>query len=91
MQRFRLHTGAAIYVDFKSIPYLDTEVIEWRDRLRLAETMQRDLASGRVTQTVAALRKMRVTHVVVPAGLELQAPGLERVYEDHAYQVYRLT
>ena len=29
LQRFRLHTGAPIFVDVKSIPYKDVDVIEW--------------------------------------------------------------
>jgi len=37
LQRFRLYTGAPIYVDFKAIPYKDTEVLEWRRRLRQIE------------------------------------------------------
>ncbi len=36
LQRFRLYTGVPIYVDFKSIPYKDTDVLEWHDRLRFA-------------------------------------------------------
>ncbi len=46
LQRFRLATGAPIYVDFKSIPYKDADVIEWRDRLRAAEAMYDHLAKG---------------------------------------------
>ena len=34
LQRFRLFTGVPIYVDFKSIPYKDTEVLEWFRRLK---------------------------------------------------------
>ena len=34
LQRFRLHTGAPIVVDFKAIPYKDVEVLEWHERLR---------------------------------------------------------
>src|SRR5205823_2450629 len=37
LQRFRLATGAAIYVDFKSVPYRDAEVIEWLARVRQGE------------------------------------------------------
>ena len=32
LQRFRLVTGARIYVDFKSVPYAPAEVLEWSRR-----------------------------------------------------------
>lgn len=37
LQRFRLATGVPIFVDFKAIPYKDTDVLEWYKRLRFAE------------------------------------------------------
>src|SRR5262249_25131257 len=39
LQRFRLATGAPIYVDFKAIPYKDTEVLEWYQRMRLCTSI----------------------------------------------------
>ena len=33
LQRFRLHTGAPIYVDFKAVPYAPAEVLEWVTRM----------------------------------------------------------
>jgi hypothetical protein len=88
LQRFRLHAGAAIFVDFKSIPYKDTDVIEWRDRLRQAQAIYADLAEGRAS--MQQLRHLGITHVVKPTAAKLAAPGLKKVYEDAAYQVYRL-
>jgi hypothetical protein len=35
----RLNAPAAVYVDFKSHPYKDREVLEWRDRLLRAESV----------------------------------------------------
>ncbi len=34
---FRLYTGAPIFINWKSHPYKDTEVLEWYRRLQLAE------------------------------------------------------
>jgi hypothetical protein len=31
LQSFRLATGVPIFVDFKSIPYKDGEVLQWRN------------------------------------------------------------
>jgi hypothetical protein len=36
------------------------------------------------------VRDEGVTHLVQPAGPELSAPGLEKVYEDRYYRVYWL-
>jgi hypothetical protein len=90
-QTFRLATGAAIYVDFKAIPYKDVEVIEWRDRLRFAEAVQKKLQSGDAAEAVAELRDRGVTHLVWPADQPLNLPGVESVYADDAYRVYRLS
>lgn len=88
LQRFRLTTGAPIFVDFKSIPYKDIDVIEWRDRLRLAQALNDDLAAGRVP--LSELRRLGITHVVRPIAMGVTLSGLETVYEDEAYQVYRV-
>ena len=33
LQDFRLTTGAPLFVDYKSIPYQDAEVLEWYERV----------------------------------------------------------
>jgi hypothetical protein len=88
LQRFRLFTGAAIYVDFKAIPYKDTEVLEWRRRLRRVEEWY-----GRAEWDSAVrdeLIREGVTHVLGTAGREPRADFLELVYGDDAYRVYRV-
>lgn len=42
LQEFRLVTGAAALADFKSIPYRDVEVLDWYERVRMAEWFYRD-------------------------------------------------
>jgi hypothetical protein len=83
LQRFRLTTGAPIYVDFKSIPYKDEEVIAWRLRLQ---------QSGwwRTRTEAASLRQYSITHVVTPADRELDPADFDRVYADASYRVYRV-
>jgi hypothetical protein len=88
LQRFRLYAGAPIFVDFKAIPYKDVEVIAWLDRLHAAEAVQRQLKEGRRKEALSALRRLRVTHLVVPAGQELA--GARPEYADSYYRVYRL-
>lgn len=89
-QRFRLHAGAPIYVDFKSIPYKDVEVVEWRQRLEIAAAVCKEVREGRIGEAVAELRRLNATHLVWPAGQELHAEGLRVAYEDPDYRVYRV-
>src|SRR5437763_16874913 len=49
-QRFRLHTEAPLFVDFKSVPYKDVEVLAWRDRLRVAHAVQEKIRSARLSE-----------------------------------------
>jgi hypothetical protein len=90
LQRFRLTTGAPIFIDFKSIPYKDTEVVEWWDRLQLAQTVQEQIKNGKVSEAVAVLRGRGITHLILQPGPPLLAPDIEETYADDFYRVYRL-
>jgi Domain of unknown function (DUF6798) len=78
LQRFRLATGVPIYVDFKSIPYKDVEVLEWHRRV---------LECQRWTGAIAP---PKVSHIVTRADRELDAKQFERLYADANYKVYRV-
>ena len=80
-----------IFVDFKSIPYLDLDLIEWRERIRLTQAVQEHIREGRLSKALVELRERNVTHLVVRAGSSLRAPGLKKVHEDAFYEAYRLT
>jgi hypothetical protein len=89
LQRFRLYTGAAIYVDFKSVPYKDREVLEWHRRLLWAQAAygihdwdQGDLVSDAV--------RHGITHVVAAADHDVQSRRFEEVYRDKYYSVHRI-
>lgn len=89
LQSFRLSTGAAIYVDFKSIPYQDQDVLEWHRRLRWAERIYAtvDWSDPAVLQE---LKHERITHVVTPAIRPLRGALFDLVYEDAAYRLYQI-
>jgi hypothetical protein len=91
LQRFRLYTGAPIFVDFKSVPYKDTDVLEWYARLGLARAALEELRAGRLSKALDEMRPRGITHLVLPAGTELRGPSVEQVYGDEHYRVYRLT
>lgn len=83
LQRFRLYTGAPIFVDFKAIPYKDTEVIEWRRRFELCQEWYK-------TQKWDALERYGITHVVSAADKPLHDPLLEPITADSQYRLYRV-
>lgn len=88
LQRFRLATGAPIYVDFKAIPYYDLEVLEWYRRMQQCE--QWYAGGWDSPQRRDQLRCEGITHVVAPAAQPLTAYYLRPVYHDAAYVVYRV-
>ena len=90
LQRFRLYTGAAIFVDFKSIPYKDTDVQEWHRRIQLNQTLLVQMRAGKEEDMWAELKCSGITHVVTKADQELKGSGFLKVHEDRVYRVTSL-
>jgi hypothetical protein len=66
-QWFRLETRCPVFIDRKTHPYRDTEVLEWWGRIRAAEAFYAAETPAARGERLAALRaRWRVTHVVVP-------------------------
>lgn len=86
MEAFRLATGAPVYVDFKSIPYHDSEVLEWYRRYQLAHRFYQDSNCDLLPD----FKKEGVTQVVLPADFPASCPQLREEYEDNDYGVYAL-
>jgi hypothetical protein len=88
MQDFRLETGAAVVVDFKSIPYQPDEVLEWYRRVQLADRFYK---SGDCAILAAIHLSTPVTHVVEDlSDAPIDCRQLEVVYEDDRYRLWRL-
>lgn len=88
LQRFRLASGAPIYVDFKAIPYYDQEVLEWYRRMQQCEQWYDGGWDSPARRE--ELRAEGITHVVTPATQPLQVWYLREIYADGAYRLYRL-
>ncbi len=93
MQDFRLATGAPAYVDFKSIPYTDVDVLQWYSRVMMTSEFYQDDSC----QALAKLRNnaaeshVNLTHVVIESPQAgLSCPGVTQVYQDKHYQLYLL-
>ena len=88
LQGFRLTTGAPVWVDFKSIPYQDKEVLDWISRVNWCVWLygQRFLTLETLRPE---LRNIGVTHVVVPTANALPFSNLgPPVYQDDAYCLF---
>lgn len=83
MQDFRLESGAPAYIDFKSIPYKDTDVLEWYRRVRLVE---RFYANEDCSLLERLVKEEGITRVVAEVGAtQLRCNGFEAIYQDGQY------
>jgi hypothetical protein len=88
LQDFRLASGSPAYIDFKSIPYRDSDVLEWLRRNRLAARFYNNRDCS-ILQQLAS--QEGVTHVVLGSEqFDLQCPQMQPVYRDAYYAVYAL-
>ncbi len=89
LQQFRLFTGAPIYIDFKSIPYKDVEVLQWHQRVLWNHQLyeRRDWNNEQIKDE---LKHRGITHVVAPADRDVRCELLQLVYADKYYRLYRV-
>jgi hypothetical protein len=88
MQDFRLETGAPAYIEFKSIPYKDLDVLEWRRRVELTRKFYERV---RCKKMVKLHETENITHLVVPRDHPLEdCKQIERVYWDESYGIYQI-
>lgn len=93
LQQFRLQAGAPAFVDLKSIPYLDVEVVEWFTRMRIEGWIYRDRPEEVDCTLFDRLREeYGVTHAVLDRDLfALSCPALGTpTYADGAYAIHAL-
>jgi len=92
LERFRLYTGAPVFVDRKSIPYKDVELVEWFSRSETAWDLSRLNDPVLVCQAVTTVvGRYTVTHAVLRrAQVDGTCARLHPEYEDAEYGVYRV-
>jgi hypothetical protein len=84
MQDFRLESGAPVYIDFKSIPYKDVEVLEWYQRNLLANRFYQKPDCAMLPELIT----QGITNVITSVEQKLPAcPGWMAVYTDTDYSV----
>jgi len=88
---FRTYTGAPAFINWKSHPYRDFEVMEWYRRNLLAKDFYNLDAEG-ACKTLDQIRaEDRVTHVVIDLGSDPNiCDGMQETYHDQHYALYSL-
>jgi len=88
-QDFRLFTGAPATIDFKAIPYRDSEVVEWFSRVNNISRIYRQPSGGGICEHLwRTARQFKATHIVLPKdAFSLPCKWLEEVYNDGEYAV----
>jgi hypothetical protein len=91
MESFRIETGMPVFVDLKSAPYRDTDVVEWYRRLLLVNDFYQP-GTDRCTQAQVLARQEGVFLFVIPVpDLPAVCPALEIEYRNADYAVVRVT
>lgn len=90
---FRLTAGLPVFIDWKSHPYRDVELIEWRERIQLARDFYSASTSTDAAQALAVIQAHApVTHIIVKTGDEQRLEGIaaERVFQNEDYVLVKL-
>jgi hypothetical protein len=88
LQDFRLAAGAPVYVDFKSIPYRDSDVLEWYRRVKQADRFYNQKDCSLLAEFIQA----GVTQVVLEGTPSSKPPCMETqpVYQNEMYQIFTI-
>lgn len=91
LESFRIAARVPVFIDFKSHPYRDIEIIEWFDRIKIAN----DFYAARAEVACNILRniygKYAITHVVLRNAFSItNCEILHELYKDSEFVVYRV-
>jgi hypothetical protein len=88
-ERFRLSTGAPVFITWKSHPYKDIEVLEWYKRYKLGHMFYSDSTPLACLDLEAITSGYHITRIVIDKTRgPLNCSGLSVVYEDKYYILY---
>jgi hypothetical protein len=88
---FRTYTGAPAFINWKSHPYRDFEVMEWYQRNLLAQDFYASEPAAACDTLAMLVRDYNVTHMVVDLQeKELFCDGMHERYRDRYFAVYSL-
>ena len=90
MQRFRLYAQAPLFIDFKSIPYKDEDVLEWHRRLLLAQNWQKRLLESKSPELLKELRAQKISHIVTNSKVDLEQSEVELKFSDDYFKLWKI-
>jgi hypothetical protein len=90
MQRFRLYAQAPLFIDFKSIPYKDEDVLDWHRRLLLAQNWHRRLSESKSPEILDELRAQKISHIVTSTKVDLDQSELELKFSDEHFKLWKI-
>jgi hypothetical protein len=86
---FRLFTGAPVFINWKTHPYRDFEVMEWYNRNQLAKDYYTNDQAAACETLKTITSKYKLTHVVVDLDQSYAVcDGMQETYRDKHYAVY---
>jgi len=89
MESFRLAARVPIFVDFKSHPYKDTEVIEWFNRVELAKAFYASSGDTACNILQNICDKYGITHVISKSPI-VNCGMLRELYRDEDFVIYEV-
>ena len=90
MQDFRLVTGAAVWADFKSNPYRDTDVLEWYRRVQRINDFYNN-STPSCQSTTELITFAGANHIVLPVEKSaIVCDNLATLYQDEYYTILGL-
>lgn len=88
MQDFRLATGAPVFIEFKSIPYQEADVLEWYRRIQAADDFYKRPTCDRLAGLSA---REGITHAVLEEdSTRLDCPFIRELYLDSSYRLVEI-
>lgn len=87
---FRIATGAPILINLKSHPYKDTEVIEWHNRLLMAQQFYDNSGIAKCQALENLIDKYQITHIIIENDDSIKCSGVEITYIDNLYKMYQV-
>lgn len=90
---FQLDTGVPVFVDWKTHPYKDSEVVNWYSRVQIARSVYEAYREGVLSCEYLTTLAVNhgITHVVFSgADSEVTCRRLLEVYADSQHRVYRI-
>lgn len=89
--KFRLETGAPAFVNWKSHPYKDSEVLDWYQRNRLVDQLYSASIQALPGMLNALRGRYHVTHLIASKHSEFATcPLLKPEYFDSSFVLYRI-